>query len=235
MRKYKSVDVSETQLEDLVRQAPDNLEEGLRYIDHQRRTSENGRLDVLMVDSANSLVIAELKIVEEDTMLTQGIDYYDDLDKTIEGIARIYKDFKIDPKQGIRLFLIAPSFSITLLNRCKHIDIDISLFTYRCIQLDDSKEIIPIFTAVNLPSQPKVIEEKKHIPDILAYITDQKTRERAQKLLDEIQSWDKGIFLEPIKYSISMKFNNRVFAYLDPRRKNFNISTYDNEIGRAHV
>jgi RecB family endonuclease NucS len=38
MKVYKSVDVSKKQLEEKVREAPDLIEEGLRYTDHQRRT-----------------------------------------------------------------------------------------------------------------------------------------------------------------------------------------------------
>ena len=64
MRKYKSVDISEKQLEEMVRQAPDLIEDGLRYIDHQKRT-ERGPLDVLFADSGNALVIAELKVTAE--------------------------------------------------------------------------------------------------------------------------------------------------------------------------
>src|SRR3989338_4001361 len=108
MKKYKSIDVSEKQLEDLIRQGANLIEEEVRYIDHQRNT-ERGPLDVLMVDSGNALIVAELKIVEDDTMLVQGIDYYDDISKNIEGISRVYKDFHIDPSQSARLFLIAPS------------------------------------------------------------------------------------------------------------------------------
>ena len=33
--------------------------------------------------------------------------------------------------------------------------------------------------------------------------------------------------LDPIKYAVSMKINGRVFAYFDPRRQHYVISTYD--------
>ncbi|KKM01404.1 hypothetical protein LCGC14_1794790, partial [marine sediment metagenome] len=41
------------------------IEDGLKYIDHQRNT-DRGPLDVLFVDSGNALVVAELKINEDD-------------------------------------------------------------------------------------------------------------------------------------------------------------------------
>ena len=91
MRKYKEQEVTEKQFEDIVRKTPDSIEEGLRYIDHQKRTPR-GPLDVLFVDSGNALVVAELKVVEDDTMLVQGIDYYDFITSNLEGFARAYKD-----------------------------------------------------------------------------------------------------------------------------------------------
>jgi len=82
--KYQKVELSEQQLEDLVRRYVNNIEEGLKYITHQNFT-DSGRLDVLMVDSGNSLVVAELKVVENDGMLMQAIDYYDYLSTNLTG------------------------------------------------------------------------------------------------------------------------------------------------------
>jgi hypothetical protein len=227
MRKYKVIDISEQQLEEIVRKSSELIEEGLRYVDHQRRT-ERGPLDVLFVDSGKALVVAELKVVEDDGMLAQGLDYYDYITRNIEGYARAYKNKGIDPTQRPRLFLVAPSFSLSLLNRCKWIDIPISLFTFQCIAFDDNpKEIIPIFREVTIPSRPQPVEVYT-IEKRLDYITETKVRKTVEDLLDEIQDWDKeNILIEPTKYDISIKFSGRVFAYLGPRRKHFIVYTYD--------
>lgn len=182
-----------------------------------------------MVDSGNALVVAELKVVEDDDMLMQGVDYYDYIAKNLESLSRVYKDFNIDPMQEPRLFLIAPSFSIVLIERCKWIDIPISLFIHQCIELEDRKnEIIPIFKEIPLPSLPEKIEVYS-LEDRLNYITDPSFRKLATNLLDEIKSWDKKVSIEPTKYDISLKVSGRVFAYLYPRRKHFIIGTYNME------
>jgi hypothetical protein len=226
--KYKKIDISERELEDLIRQYTEALEEGLTYIDHQRFT-DRGPLDMLFVDSGKSLVIAELKVVEEDGMLVQGLDYYDYISKNFEGICRAYKEFKIDTKQNIRLLLIAPSFSVNLLNRCKWLDINISLFTYSCIQFEESKEKILTFNEVSFPLQTQKIEEYK-FEDRINYITDEKLKTLATELIENVKEWDKlRINIEPTKYCLSMKYSGKVFAYFEPRRKNFLISTYNEE------
>jgi len=228
MKKYKSVEVTEKQLEDLIRQGADLVEDELRYIDHQKMT-DRGPLDIVLVDSGGSLVIAELKIVEDDTMLVQGIDYYDYVSRNIEGLARAHSQFEINPEQDVRLFLIAPSFSVSLLNRCKWIDIPISLFSYKCVKFDGSEEITPIFNEVSIPSVPKP-EKAYKLEDRLNYITSADVRKIAEGLMREIRSWDEGnISVDVIKYDISLKFSGSVLCYLAPRRKFFHVYTNNQE------
>jgi len=227
MRKYRVVEVSETELEDLVRRAPELIEEGLKFVGHQAFTAR-GPLDVLLVDSGHALVVAELKVVEDDAMLVQGIDYYDYVLRNLDGFARAYKQHKIDSKQEPRLFLIAPSFSVTLLNRIKWINIPISLFAFQCIEFEDAKgEIVPVYKEVTAPAVPERIEAYS-LDDRYNYITDAKMRSLAQKLVAQIQEWDpERVLVEPTKYDISIKVSGRVVAYLYPRRKWFMVGTDD--------
>jgi len=231
MRKYKVVEIQEKDLEEIVRKSSDCIEQGLKYVDHQKRT-DRGPLDVIFVDSGRALVVAELKVIEDDNMLVQGIDYYDFITRNVEGFARAYKtkNIAIDPTQKPRLFLIAPNFSVSLLNKCKWIDIPISLFTSQCIAFEDSpNEIIPIFKEVTIPSRPQPIEIYT-LEQRLDYITDKEMRKNADKLLKEIKGWDEdNILIEPTKYDISIKVSGRVFAYLGPRRKHFIVYTYDTD------
>lgn len=226
MTRITNIDVSEQQLEDLVRQHVDQIEEGLRYVDHQRFTA-SGRLDVLFVDSGHSLVVAELKVIEDDAMLFQAIDYYDYVSLNLEAFNRLYSSFSIDPTQQVRLFLIAPSFSQSLIARSKWIDIPISLFTYKCITLDSGTEIIPVFAEQTIPSPPEVLETYT-LDDRYAYITDDAARAQAKDLVAEVVSWDPTkTVAEAIKHPISLKVSGRVFAYLSPRRKYFIVETYN--------
>ncbi len=228
MRRYKKVEVAEPQLEDLVRQHADAIEDGLVYVDHQR-SAAGGRLDVLMVDSGRSLVVAELKVVEDDGMLLQGLDYYDYVATRAEAFTRLYKAHNPDPNQQVRLFLIAPSFSQTLINRCKWIDAPISLFTFNCLKFEGADDIIPVFSEQELPSIPETPEVYR-LDGHLLYITDVSVRSRVSTLLENVKQWKPDrIALDAVKYAISMKVDGHMFAYLNPRRKYFSISTYNTE------
>lgn len=229
MRKYKVIDVSEAQLEDLVRRAPELIEEGLRFVDHQALTG-SGRLDVLLVDSGGALVVAELKAGEDDGMLGQGIDYYDYLVRSLDGLAQAYGHHAIDPKQEPRLFLVAPSFSVTLLNRIKWVNLRISLFTFQCIQFEDAiDEIVAVYKEIatpTLPPRPVV----HRLDDRYDYITDAGMRAMAQKLVAQMKEWGRErVVAEATKYDISVKVSGRVFAYVSPRRKHLVVYTNDAE------
>ncbi len=229
MKPYKKIDVSESQLEDLVRRHAGMIEEGLVYVDHQKQAA-GARLDVLLVDSGKSLVVAELKVVQDDGMLMQGMDYYDYVSTHVEAFARLYKNHGIDPTQKLRLFLLAPLFSQTLVNRCKWLDLPVSLFTFQCLAFEGDTDVVPIFAEHPLPlPAPPVVVEVTHLEDHLTYITDESVRGKVAALLDEIKNWRPGsISLDPIKSAISMKVNGSVFAYFHARRKHFILAT-DND------
>ena len=220
VQKYKSVTLTETQLEDMVRRAPDLVEEGLRFVDHQRRTTR-GPLDVLLADSANAAVVAELKEVEDDGMLGQALDYLDYVSTNREGIARAYRGAGIDPRKDPRLFLIAPSFSVTMLHRCKWIDADLSLYRYKCIQLDGTQEIVPVYLRVDFPYLPSVVEEYD-TGAMLDHITDPQVRGLAEELIAFARALDPTtVEAEPRKAYVSIKRAGKVIGYLEPRRTHF--------------
>jgi hypothetical protein len=228
MAKYAKTEVSEQQLEGLVRQYSDQIEEGLVFIDHQCHT-DGGRLDVLLRDSGGGLVVAELKVVEDDGMLMQAVDYYDYVSRNREAFCRLYAKHKVSSKEDVRLVLIAPSFSSTLIGRCRWVNMPISLFTYNCLRVEGIDDLIPVFDEKAIPPLPPIVESYT-IEDHLAYIVDAGVRARVERLLGEIEQWAPGrISIDPIKYSISMKVRNHLFAYLDCLRKRFNVQTYDRD------
>jgi hypothetical protein len=226
MSLYTKVEVSEQQLEGLVQQHPELIETGLVYLDHQKQATGK-RLDVLMVDSGHALVVAELKVVEDDNMLVQGLDYYDYVSSHLESYIRHYKEHSIEPMQKVRLVLIAPDFSQTLVNRCKWLNLPVSLFTFSCLKFEGQDDIVPVFLEREIPSFSKP-PELHTSAEVLSYITDDTVRDKAETVLNEIRGWAPGnTSLDAIQGCISLKVNNRVFGYLYPKRRYYLIQTYD--------
>lgn len=229
MKRYKPVEVSESQLEELVRQAPDLIEGGLRFLDHQVKT-DRGPLDVLLLDSGGALVVAELKVVVDDEMLMQALDYYDYVVRNRDGFARAYAGKGIDPDQDIRLVLIAPDFSNLLLNRLKWLNVQPELFSYQVLEFSDEPgSLTPVFKEVIAPSLPARVASYS-FDDMYNYITDTNVRSLAKNLVSAVQAWESGgLEASPIQDAISIKRAGRILAYLYPRRKFFLVGYYDDE------
>jgi hypothetical protein len=126
------------------------------------------------------------------------------------------------------LLLIAPSFSASLVNRCKWINVDISLFRFECLQFEGTDEITPVFIEQTIPSKPVVL--KLPTPDeVLGYITDEEVRKKAVAFLDDLKTRAPSVTQDFIQGAVSVKVNNRVFAYLMPNRRYFRLGSYDED------
>ncbi len=229
MKRYRSIEVSEGQLEELVCRAPDLIEDGLRFLDHQVHT-DRGPLDVLLVDSGGALVVVELKVVVDEEMLTQGLDYYDYVARNLDGFTRAYHDKSINARQEPRLLLVAPAFSPLLLNHLKWLTIQPELFSVQILEFPDEPDsLTPVYKEVIAPVLPQRVESYS-FDDIYNYITDTNIRSLAKALVSQVQAWDSGrIEVDPIQDALSIKRSGRILAYLYPRRKFFMVGYYDDD------
>ncbi len=228
MKPYEKIDVSESHLEEMVRRHPDLIEDGLRFVDHQVVT-DRGRLDVLLVGPKGNLSVVELKVAEDDSMLLQGLEYYDWAQRNLERIASTYTKHGIDPTRDVYLELIAPAFSNRLITGCRWVDIPIGLFTFTCIRVAGADEVVPVYTQLEIGDPPKPIEIHT-LDERFEYIHDEDARNRAHDFVLEIEGWAADrVTAEPTKNYISIKVDGKVLTYLSPRRSFFWVSTNDAE------
>lgn len=229
MLEYEEVpDLSESEIEFIIREKPHQIEPGLRYVASQRKAGR-GPLDLLLVDSGDALVVAELKVVRSDEMLFQALDYFDHVYSNLERLALAYKakGLKIDPYQEPRMMLIAPDFSQSLINRCKWFKNRIALYRYRYLTVKKKGEELGKlidFIPVEVPPIPQR-EEVYTVPKVLNYITSPDVRKTADDFLNEIKKWE-GAKVDPISGALSIKIKKDVFIYLNPIRDGFHISGY---------
>ena len=226
MLKYSRNQLSEKELEDRIIKNPHLIEEGLQYIEHQRQTTL-GRLDILFIDSNNTLVVAELKVVEDPNMLIQALDYFDFVSEKVEGFARVYYKYKIDVSKYPRLMLIAPSFSTTMINRCRWLnpEIRITLITYQHITFNEIKNDTLVFIPQEISIRPTTLKKAPELNELLTYMKIKGVRELAKKFLDETQQFSEDVNIDPIQWGRSVKFKGSVLYYWEPRQNCIRIST----------
>ena len=213
-------------MEDRIIQNPDLIEDGLQYLEHQRHTT-TGRFDILFADNNDTLVVSELKIVEDTNMLFQALDYFDFVSEKAEGFARIHRSAKIDITKYPRLMLIAPSFSTTMINRCRWLnpEINITLITYQYIKFSSIKNNTLVFIPQDISIKPTVLTEKPELAELLKSIKSKEVREMANKFLEETKPLSNDLTIDPLQWGKSVKLKGSVLYYWEPRQHHIRIST----------
>ncbi len=230
MLDIKQVEISEKELEDMLKDNLHLIEEGLKFIGNQI-VAGRGPLDILAVDNGGSLVVMELKVVESDDMLVQALDYYDWTLKHIDSVRRMYPRFNVDYEQSPRLILVAPSFTQTLLWRAVYLTISPELFTFKCLEADGKRGLL--FEAVSLPPPPEPPPSPKPIEEFISYVTVVAVRDLFEKALNELRDLSgdvKDVEQYTTRNYIGYRIKGKkVFAVLYPRRGAFWIETNDEE------
>lgn len=221
----------ETELENTVITHMDEVEPGLVYLDHQRRT-EGGRLDVLCVDQDGVFVVVELKNKEDDTMFMQALEYLDYVNENIDRFATFYarrlkhekKEIEIDKASPPRIVLIAPSFSDTLKKCAKYIDEDyaVSLKQFKILRIKKTGELGPLF--IDMPVRaPQIFEEPKTFDDHLNKISDSHLRELCLEIINKIKSVGSDVEVQSREYWLGFFYRGKRFATLVPRKSMFHV------------
>lgn len=142
------------------------VEKGLTVICSNVPINDKTTLDVLCHDGNGQLVILQLNVEEDDSMLLQGLQSFDYVDKFKSFLKATYNKHKIDDKEKPRLILIAPSFSDAVKRAVESMKgIRIDLYEWEYLKLGDHKglRLQPIFTwrPAEKPKEEKPPEKKR--------------------------------------------------------------------------
>ncbi|VAW65119.1 hypothetical protein MNBD_GAMMA08-2508 [hydrothermal vent metagenome] len=218
------------ELEPLVLSTLEQIEEGLKPLDNQISIGEQGRPDILAVDSDGSLAILELKSVPAGTpALEQVVRYYDWFSENISLISRPFPE--INPLNSIRIFVIATEFNEEIVRLSKYLDLDISLIRVIPVKEKKKKDVGILYESIELERRDENISEFRSIEDIISYITDEKTKSEFSKVLTSLT--EQGIELSPWKGGkklwIECRHKGEDVGYLQTRRKFFRCQYYNQE------
>jgi len=218
------------ELEPLVISSLEQIEEGLKPLDNQISIGEQGRPDILAVDSDGSLVILELKSVPAGTpALEQVVRYYDWFSENISLISRPFPD--INPLNSVRIFIVATDFNDEVARLSKYLDLDISLIRVIPVKEKKKKDIGILYEYIELDRRDENTIEFRSMKDIISYITDEQTKKEFIKTTKSLE--EKGVDLSPWKGGkqlwIECKYKGEDIGYLQTRRKFFRSQHYNQE------
>lgn len=109
--------IDEKTLEDYLMNNLELIEKGLIYQGRQINVP-GGKLDILAKDKDNNLVIIELKIDDDKSLIWQALHYPEEISKA----------YKVN-KNSIRMLTIAPSYKESILKRLKEIE-NVEMYNY---------------------------------------------------------------------------------------------------------
>jgi hypothetical protein len=116
------------------------IEKDLTVICNHIPINDKATLDVLCHDENGQLVIVQMNVDEDDTMLLHGIQSLDYVDKFKSFLKATYNKHKIDDKEKPRLIMVAPSFSDAVRRAVESMKgIRVDLYEFEYLKLGDHK------------------------------------------------------------------------------------------------
>ncbi|MBS7633221.1 DUF91 domain-containing protein [Candidatus Bathyarchaeota archaeon] len=140
---------SQQELAEMIAKETEQIEKNLTVICNNVPINDRTKIDVLCHDDNGQLVVLQINVNEDDTMLIQGIQSMDYADKFKSFLKATYNKHKIDDKEKPRLILIAPSFSEAMRHAVESMKgMRIDLYEWEYLKLGDHKglRLQPIFT-----------------------------------------------------------------------------------------
>jgi RecB family endonuclease NucS len=129
-------------LEKIVAEEIWKIERGLTVIGCEVPANDNKVVDILCHDQNGQLVVIILRINEDETILFEGLNTLNEVNRVRQMLKYFNKNYKINDKEPSRLILLAPSFSNNLLTIAIGIsNVRISLYEWEYLQFGENKAL----------------------------------------------------------------------------------------------
>ena len=156
------------ELEDMLTKEMNQIEKDLTMICNHIPINDKATLDVLCHDENGQLVIVQMNVDEDDTMLLHGIQSLDYVDKFKSFLKATYNKHKIDDKEKPRLIMVAPSFSDAVRRAVESMKgIRVDLYEFEYLKLGDHKglRLQSIFASTSHVIPPAVHPQEEKQPE----------------------------------------------------------------------
>lgn len=215
---------SEKELHGLIENELDALEEGMGLLKGEM-AFRTGTPDFLCVDSGGRLVVIEVKLHEDDSMLFQALRYYDEVDRNRHAIAQMFHEKRISPDEHPRVVLIAKAFSDIIRRLSALVRPKVELYRYAAVRDSGGKNGM-VFVPVSIPMIEEPPTQPTKIQDHIDYITEEglrplfnRARKRIRAISDKIKEYSTQGY-------IGYKFEGRMLGWVVSQRKSFDVGAH---------
>ena len=220
---FERLDLKEEKdLEQFVIEYPDQVEDGLKYIEHQMNIG-NKFVDVLCVDRKGILTVIELKVNCDDRMIPQVLEYFDYVTNNKERIAKAHDGINVKVEEEPRIILIASEFSERIKKACRYLMPNMKLMEFEYLSSKGGDKGF-YFKEISFDAEP-TYEPPIPVDQVLQYISNPKVRRCCEKVIKDLKEvapkidQPKGAGENWIRF----RYRNRFLADILVRREFFYI------------
>jgi hypothetical protein len=224
--KYTDLELeSEGHLEDLLSSDPTNIEPGMRLLARQWNT-RRGPLDMLLLDQDGRVVVAELKLDEDDEMLMQGLDYLAWVNENLDSVALAFPKSEVAVKKSPRLILIARGFSDLLRARARYLkeDMQPTLLAYRAIQ--HAEEPLVVLQEIQVGDLPRARPGPPRETEHREYLVGDELRALWDKATELFKSLSSEVMPSPTNTYLGFKHRGHIIGSLYSCKRHFWVLYY---------
>lgn len=213
---------NEKELHDFIERKIEDMEEGLKILKYEMEISPQKKIDFLCVDKNLRLVVIEVKLKEDNAVLWQAMEYYNELEKKRYNMVSMFKDHQIDANKDPKIILIASKFSSDIRRMCNHVSPDVDLYTYHVLE-NEEKKLAIIFTKQDQPQ----IETIREIPKLVNHrniLSKNELKPIFDKVRADIRKIDENNLKEYVTKSyVAYSYRNRIVCGIITRKSFFYI------------
>jgi len=193
-----------------------NLERGLRVLDHNLIITKEP-LDILAVDLLGELVIIELELEENETVILRALEHFDWIINNVNSIIHKYNKEKIDITLTPRIILISRGFSDDFLRKLTYVNTTkIALYEY---ELKDEEGITKLRFRPHVfaLAQNKTIDiNMPRFEDLINLIRIVALRQFCHRIIKETRGLNKDVNMDTSSGYIDIKKNESSLMRIYP-------------------
>jgi hypothetical protein len=213
--------VSEAGIEDLVVRDPSALGEDFVLVKQQARTTDGGIIDLLLRDANRRAVVVELKAVQEDGALLQGLSYLAWVHENLHALALEYPGANFNVSTAPRLVLVAPTFSPNLKKVVRYFEEPPTLIQVKVIE--HKGERLLIAEEADVVETPVPIAPAATRDGFRDYISDESVRSVFDIAMKKIFALSPDITENPRQQYLALRRRGSTLAVFWTKRKFFHL------------
>ncbi|MCM8783281.1 MAG: hypothetical protein NC818_00675 [Candidatus Omnitrophica bacterium] len=201
-----------------------NLERGLRVLDRNLILTKRP-LDILAVDLLGELVIIELEVGDDETVILRALEHFDWILNNINSIVQKYNKDKIDITLAPRIIIVGGNFGEDFIRKLSYVNTTkIELYEYELKNEDGISHLILRPYALSVSVQKNIEISKPRFEDLINSIKILSLRQLCHRIIRELRNINIDATVDTSRGFIEMQEKGKILLRVYPQTDFFWVS-----------